>query len=89
MAGNLRPADAARHRRRLHAPVRQARPHHPRQDRVRRLRHGDPLPAASLAGRARGVSASRMRALEMLAANRYVRRAGTFSPYHVTWQAGR
>jgi hypothetical protein len=45
------------------------------------LGHLAPLPAASLAIEY-GVSVG------MLAANRYVTRTGSFTPYHVSWQAG-
>ena len=52
------------------------------------LGHLAPLPAASLAIEY-GVSVGVARvALAMLAANRYVKRTGTFAPYHVSWQAG-
>ena len=52
-------------------------------------KHGDPLPAASLASEY-GVSVRvAWHALAMLAANSYVRRPGTFASYRVTWQAGR
>lgn len=51
------------------------------------LGHLAPLPAADLAAEY-GVSVRVARvALEMLAANRYVSRTGTFAPYHVSWQA--
>ncbi|HEX3962477.1 MAG TPA: GntR family transcriptional regulator [Trebonia sp.] len=53
------------------------------------LGHLAPLPAASLAAKY-GVSVRvACVALAMLAANRYVTRAGTFAPYHVSWQASR
>lgn len=46
------------------------------------------LPGAGLAAEY-GVSARvACAALAMLAANRYVRRTGTFAPYQVSWQAG-
>jgi DNA-binding GntR family transcriptional regulator len=49
-------------------------------------KRGDPLPAANLA-REHGVSVRvAWNALAMLAANRYLTRAGNFSPYRVTWQ---
>jgi DNA-binding GntR family transcriptional regulator len=49
--------------------------------------HLDPLPAASLASDY-GVSVRvACVALAMLAANRYVARNGSFTPYHVSWRA--
>ena len=74
-----RPADAPRHRRRLHTPVRQARPGPPRQDRVRPVPPG--RHPASRRSR-RPVARCRVRAtcsaLAMLGANRYVSRRGPF-----------
>jgi DNA-binding GntR family transcriptional regulator len=53
------------------------------------LVHLAPLPAAGLAGEY-GVSVRvACDALAMLSANRYVTRAGTFTPYHVSWRASR
>jgi DNA-binding GntR family transcriptional regulator len=52
------------------------------------LGHLAPLPAASLAAEY-GVSVRvACVTLATLAANRYVTRGGTFTPYHVSWQAG-
>ena len=82
--GHLRPADAPRHRRRLLAPVRQARPDHPRQDRVRRVPARRPLPAAVLAHEHKVSMRVAWAALAMLAANRYLARPASFKPYHVT-----
>jgi DNA-binding GntR family transcriptional regulator len=49
-------------------------------------KHADTLPASDLA-QEYGVSVRvAWHALEMLAANRYVSRAGRFAPYRVTWQ---
>jgi DNA-binding GntR family transcriptional regulator len=49
--------------------------------------HGEPLPADSLAAEHRVSVRVVCHTLEMLAANRYVRRPGKFSYYVVTWQA--
>ena len=49
---------------------------------------GDPLPADSLAAEHRVSVRVACHTLEMLAANRYVKRPGKFSSYVVTWQAG-
>ena len=54
----------------------------------RQYRQGHPLPAAELAGEHEVSVRVVWHALEMLAANKYVRRSGNFSPYKVTWQAG-
>ena len=51
-------------------------------------RQGDPLPAASLVSEHNISLKVAWHALEMLAANRYVRRSGRFGRYAVTWQAG-
>jgi DNA-binding GntR family transcriptional regulator len=51
-------------------------------------KHGDPLVTASGLVSEHKVSIRvAWHALEMLAANRYVARAGDFKPYHVTWDA--
>ena len=49
---------------------------------------GDPLPADSLAAEHRVSVRVACHTLEMLAANRYVKRPGKFSPYVVAWQEG-
>jgi DNA-binding GntR family transcriptional regulator len=54
----------------------------------RQYRQGHPLPAAELAGEHEVSVRVVWHALEMLAANKYVRRSGNFSPYVVAWQAG-
>jgi DNA-binding GntR family transcriptional regulator len=51
-------------------------------------KHGDPLPAGKLAGEHKVSPRVVWHAMEMLAANRYVHRTGSFTPYVVTWQAG-
>jgi DNA-binding GntR family transcriptional regulator len=51
-------------------------------------RHGDPMHARRLAGEYQVSVRVGCHALEMLAANRYVRRAGSFTPYAVSWRAG-
>jgi DNA-binding GntR family transcriptional regulator len=51
-------------------------------------RHGDPLPAGKLASEHEVSVRVVWHTMEMLAANRYVHRAGCFAPYVVTWQAG-
>ena len=48
--------------------------------------HGDLLMASTLVSEHRVSIRVAWHALEMLAANRYVARAGDFKPYHVTWQ---
>lgn len=48
-------------------------------------KHGDPLPAASLAGEHKISMSVACAALAMLAANGYVARPSSFKPYHVTW----
>jgi DNA-binding GntR family transcriptional regulator len=60
------------------------------RDRIesRQYQHGRPLPAAELAGEHEVSVRVVWHALEMLAANKYVRRSGNFSPYKVIWQAG-
>jgi len=54
----------------------------------RHYQQGHPLPAAKLAGEHEVSVHVAWHALEMLAANKYVHRSGSFSPYVVTWQAG-
>jgi DNA-binding GntR family transcriptional regulator len=49
--------------------------------------HGDPLPAAALAAGYRVSAGIALHALEVLAANGYVRRPRNSGPYAVTWQA--
>lgn len=49
-------------------------------------KHGDPLPAADLAGEHRVSVRVAWSALAMLAANRYVSCPRAFRPYSVTWQ---
>lgn len=51
-------------------------------------RRGHPLPAAELADEHEVSVRVVCHALEMLAANRYVRRPRNFSAYVVTWQEG-
>ena len=51
-------------------------------------RRGDILPAADLAREYKVSLRVTYCELAMLAANRYVRRPGTFTSYSVTWQAG-
>jgi DNA-binding GntR family transcriptional regulator len=48
--------------------------------------HGDLLMASALVSEHRVSIRVAWHALEMLAANLYVARAGDFKPYHVTWQ---
>jgi DNA-binding GntR family transcriptional regulator len=54
----------------------------------RQYRRGHPLPAAELADEHEVSVRVVCHALEMLAANRYVRRPRNFSAYVVTWQEG-
>ena len=49
-------------------------------------KHGDLLTASALVSGHKVSTRVAWHALEMLAANRYVARAGDFKPYHVTWQ---
>ena len=49
---------------------------------------GDILPAADLARQYEVSVRVTCAALAMLAANRYISRAGVFTSYRVTWQAG-
>jgi hypothetical protein len=58
--GHLRSADAQRHRRGLLAPVRQARPDHPRLDRVRRVPARRSRAGRNLRARAQDLHAGRM-----------------------------
>jgi DNA-binding transcriptional MocR family regulator len=51
-------------------------------------KHGDPLPAAMLAGEHKVSMRVVWHTMDMLAANRYVHRPGNFAAYVVTWQAG-
>jgi DNA-binding GntR family transcriptional regulator len=51
-------------------------------------KHGDPLPAASLAGEHQVSIGVVRHTMEMLAANRYVQRRGRFASYAVSWRAG-
>ena len=51
-------------------------------------KHGDQLPAAKLSSEHKVSMGVACHTLEMLAANRYVRRPGKFASYVVTWQAG-
>ena len=51
-------------------------------------RRGEILPAADLAGQYKVSVRVTRNALAMLAANRYVSRAGSFRSYSVIWQAG-
>jgi DNA-binding GntR family transcriptional regulator len=50
---------------------------------------GDLLTASALGSEHKVSIRVAWHALEMLAANRYVGRAGDFKPYHVTWDASR
>jgi anti-sigma regulatory factor (Ser/Thr protein kinase) len=50
---------------------------------------GDPVPAAALVNEHKVSMRVAWAALAMLAANRYVARAGSFKPYKVTWDAAR
>ena len=50
--------------------------------------HGDPLLADKLASEHKVSTRVVCHTMEMLAANRYVHRAGYFAPYVVTWRAG-
>jgi DNA-binding GntR family transcriptional regulator len=50
--------------------------------------HGDPVPASGLVRDYKVSTGVARHALEMLAANRYLARAGDFRPYHVTRQPG-
>jgi DNA-binding GntR family transcriptional regulator len=50
-------------------------------------KHGDPLAASGLASEHKVSVRVAWHALETLAANRYIGRAGDFKPYHVTWDA--
>jgi DNA-binding GntR family transcriptional regulator len=52
-----------------------------------RYKHGDELAAAWLAGEHKVSVRVVAQAMDMLAANRYVRRPGRFACYTVTWQA--
>ncbi len=54
----------------------------------RQYQQGHPLPAAKLASEHAVSIRVAWHALEMLAANKYVHRSGSFSAYEVTWQAG-
>ena len=49
--------------------------------------HGTKLPAGTLAAEHQVSIRVAWHALEMLAANRYVRQPGRFAPYTVTWRA--
>jgi DNA-binding GntR family transcriptional regulator len=49
---------------------------------------GDPLPADKLASEHKVSVRVVWHTMEMLAANRYVHRMGSFAPYVVAWQAG-
>jgi DNA-binding GntR family transcriptional regulator len=51
-------------------------------------KHGDPLPAASVAGEHQVSIGVVRHAMEMLAANKYVQRTGGFASYAVSWRAG-
>ena len=51
-------------------------------------KRGDLLPAAQLATEHKVSVGVVSQAMDMLAANRYVRRPGNFASYVVTWQAG-
>ena len=51
--------------------------------------HGDLVAASALVSEHRVSIRVAWHALEMLAANRYVARAGDFKPYHVTWHPTR
>jgi DNA-binding GntR family transcriptional regulator len=48
-------------------------------------KHGDVIAASGLVTEHKVSIRVAWHALEMLAANRYVTRAGDFKPYHVTW----
>ena len=52
-------------------------------------RHDDLLTAPALVSEHQVSIRVAWHALEMLAANRYVGRAGDFKPYHVTWHPAR
>jgi DNA-binding GntR family transcriptional regulator len=52
-------------------------------------KRGDPVPAASLTRKHKVSMRVACAALAMLAANRYVARASSFKPYHVTCDTGR
>ncbi len=52
-----------------------------------RYKHGDELAAAWLADEHKVSARVVAQAMDMLAANRYVRRPGRFACYIVTWQA--
>ncbi len=85
---HLRPADAPRHRRRLHTLyVKLARVLRNKIE-AGEYHKGDILPAADLAGQYKVSIRVTCSALAILAANRYVSRPGTFRSYSVTWQAG-
>ena len=51
-------------------------------------KHGDELAAARLVNEHKVSVRVVLQAMDMLAANRYVRRPGRFACYAVTWQAG-
>ena len=51
-------------------------------------KHGDPLPASSLASEYEVSTRVVWHAMDMLAANRYVHSPGRFASYVVTWQVG-
>jgi DNA-binding GntR family transcriptional regulator len=50
--------------------------------------HGDPIPAAVLSREYKVSMQVTWAALAMLAANRYLARSSSFTPYHITWDAG-
>jgi DNA-binding GntR family transcriptional regulator len=51
-------------------------------------KHSDLVSASGLVSEHKVSIRVAWHALEMLAANRYVARAGDFKPYHVTWNPG-